>query len=129
MLNATRLKAEAEIRQFEAKMRAEEINMRRRITTETRGLLDNHANRQKLLETRTQRAEVWKSRVADYFEGKVNIDQVIEARQDLRSTDVDLAQNVYGSESRQRRLMGALGLIYDAVGLDVGEDPAGESGH
>ena len=44
---------------------------------------------------------------------------MLQARRDLRSTDVELAQNTYGSESRERRLMGALGVIYDVVGLDI----------
>ena len=119
VLTATRLKAEAEIRQFRAATEAEEILMRRRIAIETQGLVDLDEHRKKLDSTRRKQATVWSRQRAEYLAGRVNINQVLQARRDLRSTDVELAQNTYGSESRERRLKGALGVIYDVVGLDI----------
>ncbi len=127
VLNATRLKAEAEIRQFRARMDAEEIVMRRRIRTETRGLLDNEEDRRKLLEALEQRREVWRERKSEYFEGKVNVDQLLNARSGLASTETNIAANVYDSDSRERRLLGATGTIYEIVGLRI-ETESDDSG-
>jgi outer membrane protein TolC len=119
VLTATRLEAEAQIRQFRAEIEAEEIRMRRRIITETRGLLDNDVHRKKLNLTREKQIALWTRQRDAYLAGTININQLLQARRDLRSTDIELAQNTYGSESRERRLMGALGVIYDVVGLDI----------
>ena len=118
VLRATRLKAEAEIRQFRAQVRAEEIDMRRRIINETYGLLDNHDQREHLLAAREQKQAVYDKRVQAYFTDEVNIDQVLEARSSVASTDASIASNLYNTRNRNRRLMGALGTIYDIVGLE-----------
>ncbi len=123
VLDATRQKAEAEIREFRARLEAEEFLMRRRIVTEARGLLDNHRNRETLLEARGQKLRVFEQRREEYFSGTVNINQVVEARSALTSTEASLASNLYNTHNRERRLMGATGRIYDIVGLQL----AGES--
>ena len=119
VLDATRQKAEAEIREFRARLEAEELLMRRRIVTEARGLLDNHRNRETLLEARGQKLRVFEQRREEYFSGTVNINQVVEARSALTSTEASLASNLYNTHNRERRLMGATGRIYDIVGLQL----------
>ncbi len=122
VLNATRFKAEAEIRQFRARLEAEETLMRRRIVTETQGLIDNDANHGKLVETIAQSAAVYRQRLEQYFRSEVNVNQLLEARANLASTESTLASNLYNTGNRERRLMGATGLIYDIVGLDLGDE-------
>jgi hypothetical protein len=117
VLQSTRLKAEAEIRQFEAQLRQEEIIMRRRITIETRGLVENNRRRAKLRTALEQGQRVYEDRTRSYYAGEVNIDQLLDARSVVTSTESSLASNLYGVRSRERRLTGALGRIYDVVGL------------
>ena len=119
VLDSTRLKAEAEIRQFKARIETEEVLMRRRIITATQSLLDNHDNRTKLLEAREQQIGVYDQRREEYFANTVNIDQLLDARSAISSTESNLASNLYSSRGRQRQLMGAMGRIYDIVELKI----------
>ena len=91
--------------------------MRRRITIETRGLVENNRRRAKLRTALEQGQRVYEDRTRSYYAGEVNIDQLLDARSVVTSTESSLASNLYGVRSRERRLTGALGRIYDVVGL------------
>ena len=121
VLNSTRLKAEAEIRQFRARLKAEETTMRRRITIEARGLYENDRVRTKLLEALQQGKRVYEERRRAYFAGQINIDQLLDARLSVASTESNLESNLYMVRNRVRRLAGTLGRIYDVVGLEFGD--------
>lgn len=117
VMKATRLKAEAQIRQFEAAIEAEEVLMRQRILTMTKGILDNHNNRKKVSEVVNQKTVEYQQRLAAYFDGGVNIDQLLDSRSELASLRSELASNQYNSANRESSLLGATGSIYEIVGL------------
>ncbi|MEM7232829.1 MAG: TolC family protein [Planctomycetota bacterium] len=119
VLDRTRLKAESEIRQFRARIRSSELQMRRRIRIETRGLLDNHRNREELIRNREQNGTVYEQRRGEYFRGEVNVDQLLSARSQLLSSATSVEANHYNTRSRVRRIMGATGEFYDRVGLGM----------
>lgn len=123
VLEASRLKAEAEIRQFEAQIEAEELLVRRRITTETQGLLENQRNRSQILEVVRQKTEEFRLRREDYFAGRINIDQLVDTRSGLANSETSLAANLYGTSNREARLMMATGRGYELVGLRVRQAP------
>jgi len=119
VLKSSQLKAEAEIRQFEAEIEAEELRLRRRITTETRALLDNDRNRTQIMEVIRKKAQEFEGRLQEYFEGKINIDQLVDTRSGLASSETTLASNWYHSANRESRLLLATGKAYELVGLKV----------
>lgn len=124
VLRSTRLKAEAEIRQFEAQIEAEELLVRRRINTETQGLLENDRNRSQIEEVVRQKREEYRNRREEYFAGRINIDQLVDTRSGLASSESTLASNQYGSSNREANLMLATGKAYELVGLRVRHAPA-----
>ena len=117
VMEATRLKAEAQIRQFKATIEAEEILLRQRILTMTHGILDNHNNRKKISEVVQQKSEEYQQRLKAYFDGGVNIDQLLDSRSELASQESGLASNQYNSADRESNLLSAIGNIYEIVGL------------
>jgi hypothetical protein len=120
--DATRLKAEAQIRQFRAEIEAEEINMRRKINSTTKAIWDNDDNRRQMLEVGKRKAEEYALRQADYFTGALNIDQLLGTRADIVSNGANLANIVYNTADREATLLLALGKVYELVGLRFGED-------
>lgn len=122
VLKHTQLKAESEIRQFEAEIEAEELLVRRRITTETQGLLENDRNRAQILDVIRQKTDEFQTRQEDYFAGRINIDQLIETRSGLAGIESSLASNLYTSANRESRLLLATGRVYELVGLKVAND-------
>lgn len=127
VLKHTLLKAESEIRQFDAEIEAEELLVRRRITTETQGLLENDRNRSQILEVIRQKGDEFKRRREDYFAGRINIDQLIETRGGITSMESSLGSNLYNSANREARLLLATGRVYELVGLRVRSDEAADS--
>lgn len=119
VLNATQHKAEAEIRQFEAQIEAEELLVRRQINTETQGLIENDRNRKQILAVVARKTEEYKDRLQDYFEGHINIDQLVDTRAGLTSSETSLAANLFNSYNRESRLLLATGRAYELVGLQV----------
>ena len=117
VMAATRLKAEAQIRQFKDTIEAEEILLRQRILTMTHGILDNHNNRKKISEVVQQKSEEYQQRLKAYFDGGVNIDQLLDSRSELASQESGLASNQYNSADRESNLLSAIGNIYEIVGL------------
>jgi outer membrane protein TolC len=129
VLKHTQLKAEAEMRQFDAEIEAEELLVRRRITTEAQALLENDRNRAQILEVLRQKAEEFKVRREDYYSGKINIDQLIETRSGLTSMESSLGSNLYNSANREARLLLATGRVYELVGLKVRHDDSEHTPH
>ena len=128
VLDATRHKAEAEVRQFEAQIEAEDLLVRRQITIETQGLLENDRNRRQILEVVDRKTEEFKDRLQDYFESHINIDQLIDTRSGLTSSETSLAANLFNSSDRESRLLLATGRAYELVGLQVRQTrPAAET--
>ncbi len=125
VLRATRLKAEAQIRQFQAQIEAEEINIHRMIVTTTRAMWDNHQNRTQLIDVGRRKREELKTRIAEYANGNINIDQLLATRGEIASNESNLANNLFNSADREASLFLAIGQIYEIVGLKIGieEEP------
>ena len=124
VLQATRKKAEAQIRQFQSEIEAEEIKMRRQISTETKGIVDNESNRKKILEVVAQVTREYQQRLSEYFEGEINIDQLLETRAEMTNSQTDVAANLYNTSNREINLLGATGRIYELAGLAIESSPA-----
>jgi outer membrane protein TolC len=120
--NATRLKSEAQIRQFEAEMEAEEIGIQQRVISNTTTILDNDQNRKQLLGAAARLASVFETRRKEYFAGTINIDQLLSARADIALNEDSLAANVQRTAEREANLSLAIGRVYEMVGLKLGSD-------
>ncbi len=127
VLEATKKKAEARIRQFKSEIEAEEIKMRRQIRTETKGIADNESNRLQILKVMGQVTAEYEQRRANFFEGRINIDQLLETRGELTSGEAREAANRYNTLNREINLLGATGRIYELVGLQIESSPASEA--
>ena len=119
---AARLKAEAQIRQFQAEIEAEEINIRRRILSTTTAVWDNDENRLQMLDVAQRKNAEFKQRLADYFNQLINIDQLLGTRSDIASNEAGLASNTYNTADREATLLLTIGQIFEAVGLRIGEE-------
>ncbi len=124
--DATRMKAEAQIRQFRAEIEAEEINMRRKINSTTKAIWDNDDNRTQMLEVGKRKAAEYVQRQADYFANGINIDQLLGTRSDITSNGANLANIIYNTADREATLLLALGQVYELVGLRIGDEETGE---
>ncbi|MBM3845468.1 MAG: TolC family protein [Verrucomicrobia bacterium] len=122
---ATRLKTEALIRQFEAEIEAEEISIRRRIQSTTTAIWDNDANREQLLEVGRQKLAEYEQRQREYFDGNLNIDQLMSTRSEIASNAANLVNLVYNSADREATLILATGQIYEMVGLKIADRDMG----
>ena len=118
------MKAEAQIRQFQSEIEAEEIKMRRQISTEPKGIVDNESNRKKILEVVAQVTREYQQRLSEYFEGEINIDQLLETRAEMTNSQTDVAANLYNTSNREINLLGATGRIYELAGLAIESSPA-----
>lgn len=124
VLEATRKKAEARIRQFKSEIEAEEIKMRRQILTEANGIVDNERNRKKIVEVVEQVRSEYEQRLAEYFAGGINVDQLLETRAELTNSETDIAANLYNTANREFNLLGATGRIYELADLRLESSPA-----
>ena len=119
---AARLKAEAQIRQFQAEIEAEEINIRRRILSTTTAVWDNDANRAQMLDVARQKTAEYQERHQEYFAETINIDQLLSTRSDIASNDASLASNTYNTADREATLILTIGQIFEMVGLRIGDE-------
>lgn len=124
VLKASQLKAEAEIRQFDAQIEAEELLLRRRIVTETQSLAENESNRHQIEQVVRQKTQEFEGRRLEYFAGRLNVDQLVETRSGLAGSESTLASNYYSSATREVRLLLATGRAYELAGLKVEAGPA-----
>lgn len=122
VLEATRSKSEAQIRQFEAEMEAEEIGIRQKIVSHATTILNNDANRRQLLAASTRLAAAFEARREEYFAGAINIDQLLAARADIASNEGSLFANLQLTAEREVLLSLALGEVYAMVGLRIDGD-------
>jgi outer membrane protein TolC len=122
VLKATRLKSEAQIRQFEAQMEAEEIAIQQKIVSNTTTILGNDENRKQLLSAAARLASVFETRRNEYFAGTINIDQLLIAREDVAKNEGALITNLQLTAEREALLALAIGQVYEMVGLNIDSD-------
>jgi outer membrane protein TolC len=122
VLRASRLKAEAEIRSYQARMEAELQEVQRQVVTETEALRDEREQREQLLRLIEQKEDEYESRREAYLTAKrVLIDQVLDSRTELTNAEIQLNRLLYRRLSRVIRLEAALGFYYRMAGLNVDE--------
>lgn len=129
VLTATRLKAEAEIRQFRAQIEAERLRIQREITTETNTLKTYHAVHQQILDLQRQKRTEFLERKRLYLEGAqgqpgngLMIDDVLYPLDELTSAQIRLASNAYSIGNSESALMGATGDVYRVVGMRIEDE-------
>lgn len=119
VLTATRKKTDAQIRQFQAEIEAEEISTRRKIVSTTEATWGNHENRRQLLDAHENKEKEFTDRLKEYFKSEINIDQLVSTRSDLTSNEANLASNMYNTADREATLILAIGQIFEMVGLKI----------
>lgn len=120
--DASRRRAEAQIRQFEAEMAAEELGIQQRIASTVRTILNNDENRDRLLAASARLKAVFEARRAEYFAGTLNIDQLLGTRGDIASNEGEVYSNVQLTAEREAVLALATGQVYEMVGLRMDDD-------
>jgi hypothetical protein len=128
VLGATRLKAEAEIRQYQAQIEAEEMRLRRQIETEAEqlcayqdSLAQIHENIEQTQAEYEKRMEAYLSRGAEAF----TIDDVLASLSAHILAHLRLSSNVLQIRRAESLLMVATGEVYRMVGLSIEENGEG----
>jgi outer membrane protein TolC len=128
VLQASRLRAEAQIRQFKAQIEAERLNIQRKITAQTATLRSNNAVRADILEAIRQKQAMFDGRSKTYLSGAspMTIDDVLLPLNELTTAVGQLASSDYYSGLAEVALTAAMGEVFQAVGMEVGQASAGK---
>jgi outer membrane protein TolC len=122
VLTATRLKAEAQIRQFEAESQRERRDIESQVITETNRLRANDRIRDQILELIESKQGEFLDRSRRYLtdpDADLTIDDVLLPLSELTSAKVRLSSNEYSSLQSGTRLMAATGEVYRMVGMKI----------
>lgn len=122
VLAASRYKAEAQMRKFQAQIEAERLATQRQIATETDTLRSYHALRDKIIDAIAQKNEMFRTRSTIYLEGgpaPLTIDDVLAPLSEMTAARVQLAANTYYAGLAETALMGATGEVYRQVGMEI----------
>lgn len=122
VLTATRLKADAEIRQFQAQIEAEKLKIKQQIAIETDTLWSYYRLREEIVELIQLKHEDYKERKASFFgdnEQDYQIDDVLGPLSERTSANVRLAANTYYSNDAEDDLKAATGEVYRIVGMQI----------
>ncbi len=121
VLNATKLKTEAEIRGFRADIETQKLSLERQITTQSDKLVSYAESLAKIEENlQTSHAEV-QTRIAAYLDPaneEFKIDDVIRSLSTHTSTRVRLAANIFNFTRSEDVLMTSTGEVYRMVGME-----------
>jgi outer membrane protein TolC len=131
VLTASRLKAEAQIRAYQAQIETERLNIQRKISTHTSTLRSNHQVRLQLLENVKQKQAAFEYRTRVYLSGgppPMTIDDVLIPLSEMISAEIQLASNAYYSGLADIAIMAATGEVYRVVGMAIDEAAAAASG-
>jgi outer membrane protein TolC len=128
VLTATRLKAEAQIRQFQAQMEAERISIQRQITTETDQLRSNHDMRPQMVQLVQQKQAEYDETIELYLAAHASVlsfDDVVTNLNQVTAAEVRLAANRCSCGTSIASLMAATGEVYRLAGMQVDDsEPA-----
>ncbi len=122
VLTATRLKAEAQIRQYEAEIEAERLRIQRTIRNNVQTLRDNHVLRIQQLEVCEKKRIEYERRVKIYLEGgdpPMSIDDVLAPLNEWTAARIQLEADRYYAGLAEMRMMADMGEVYTLVGLDI----------
>lgn len=128
VLTASRKKAEAEVRGFQAQIEAEQLSVQRQIAVQSAVIRSYEETRPQILENIQQAAKEFEERRAAYFEGKspiLTIDDVLTPLSSLTVAKVRLASNLYSGDLAENDLLAATGEVYRIVGLKMSDNGNG----
>lgn len=131
VLSASRLKAEAQIRQFRAQIEAERLRIQRQVATETDRLRSYHDLRPQTAQLVEQKQAEYRIRVSQYLENNgavTSIEAVLIPLSEWISAETRLAANTYYQGQAEAALMTSTGEVYRIAGMringETGESPA-----
>lgn len=127
VLTATRLKAEAQVRQFQAQMEAERLTIQRQITTESDQLRSNHDMRPQMVQLVQQKQAEYDETVELYLAGNASFpsfDDVVTNLNQVTTAQVRLAANRSSCGTSIASLMAATGEVYRLAGMQVDDSEA-----
>ena len=128
VLTATRLKAEAQVREFQAQMEAERLTIQRQITTETDQLRSNHDMRPQMVQLGQQKQSEYDETVELYLAAHASVlsfDDVVTNLNQVTAAEVRLAANRCSCGTSIASLMAATGEVYRLAGMQVDDgEPA-----
>jgi outer membrane protein TolC len=123
VLRASRLKAEAQIRQFEAQIEQERREIEREIVSEVERLRSNEELGRNIREEIDKKRAEFDQRARAFLAGAdeaLTIDDVLLPLQEKRSAEIELQSTAWRSRRADVRLMAATGEIYRRVDMDIG---------
>ena len=129
VLTAARLKAEAQIRQFQAQMEAERLTTQRQITTESDQLRSNHDMRPQLVQLVQQKQAEYDETVELYLDALSSVlsfEDVTDALGRLTTAELRLASNRCTCGMSVASLMAATGEVYRLAGMQVDDGVGAE---
>jgi len=129
VLTAARLRAEAQIRQFQAQMEAERLTIQRQITTESDQLRSNHDMRPQLVQLVQQKQAEYDETVELYLAAHASVlsfDDVMNALNQVTTAEIRLASNRCTCGTSVASLMAATGEVYRLAGMQVDEGKGAE---
>lgn len=124
VLNASRNKAEAEIRKYQSQIEALRMSIQRQIDTESAELVSFYDSRPQIMQNIEKSWAVFEQRMAGYLaadNGRATIDDVLRALADAVNADNQLNNNIYYASLTENTLMVATGDVYELVGLELEE--------
>jgi hypothetical protein len=122
VLTASRKKAEAQIRQYQAEIEAERLTIQRRIVDNSEQLQAYYRIRTEAQEVARKKRAEFERRSAIYFEGHdptVAIDDVLGPLSDWIVAENRVVANWYYIGEAELQIMTATGEVYRMVGMDI----------
>ncbi len=124
VLTASRKKAEAEIRQFQAEIEAEQLSVQRQVAVQSATLSSHVDSRPQILENIDKARREFEERRKAYLNGEsssLTIDDVLTSLSALTTGGIRLAANLDYSAAAENALMAATGEVYRLVGMKMAD--------
>jgi len=122
VLDASRKKAEAEIRQYRSEIEAQRLYIQREIDTESAELCSYYESRPRIKANIKNSWSVFDKRREKYLEdpsSSVSIDDLLGSLTEAVAAEKQLNQNIYQTALSERSLMAVTGYVYKLVGLEL----------
>jgi len=128
VLTASRLKAEAQIRQYQAEIEAERLGIERKIMDNSDKLQAYHRIRTEARELTRKKEQEFRLRSEAYFTGanpSLTVDDVLGPLAEWAAAEYRLVANQYYIRSADLQVISATGELYQMVGMDINTIGAG----
>jgi hypothetical protein len=122
VLEASRKKAEAEIRKFRAQIEAEELAVQRQVAVQSSTLGSYVESRPQIMENMAKAEEEFEQRKQAFFSGEstsLTIDDVLTPLSSRTVAEIRLAANLYNAALAENALLSSTGEVYRMVGMEM----------